>query len=136
MYDPEFNGAPVLQPPENCQLILGLIPDVAPNKPVAFVTLLSNTFRVKLSTCTVQPALKFEASIPLLPLKHVNIGVAGRLDKLQVDAATALLVKHMVSAVATALAVIISPFISAILFNVQVEPDVMFTTVPTDVPFL
>ena len=126
----------MLQPPENCQVIFGLVPVVLPNKPVALVTLLSNTFLVKLSTCTVQPVLKFVPSIPLLPLEHVNIGVAGRLDELHVDAATALLVKHMVSPVATALAVIISPFISTMLFKVHVEPDVTPVIVPTDTAFL
>ena len=136
MYDPEFKGAPVLQPPEYCQVILGLVPLVLPNKPVALITLLSSTLRVKLSTCTVHPVLKFVPLIPLLPLVQVKTGAAGRLDELQVDAATALLVKHILSPVASALAVIISPFISVILFNVHVDPVVTLVTVPTDVAFL
>ena len=136
MYDPELNGAPVLHPPENCQAIFGLVPDVVPNKPVALVRLLSKTFRVKLSTCTVQPVLKFVPSIPLLPLAQVNTGVAGRLVELQVDAATALLVKHMLSPVATALAVITSPLTTAMLFNVQVDPVVTLAIVPSESPFL
>ena len=136
MYDPEFKGAPELHPPENCQVILGLVPVLAPNMAVLFVTLLSSTLRVTLSTFTIQPVLKLVPFIPLLPLVQVKTGVGGILDALQVDAATALLVKHMVSPVATALAVIISPFTSVMLFSVQVLPEVTPATVPTDTPFL
>lgn len=109
---------------------------LAPNKPVPLVTLLSGMLRVILSTCITQPVVKFVPLIPLLPLVHVNTGVGGMFDELQVDAATALLVRHMVSPVANALAVMTSPFINAILFNVQVEPDVTPLTVPTETPFL
>lgn len=116
--------------------MLGLVPVFAPNSPVPFVTLLSNTMRVKLSTCIVQPVVKLVPLIPLLPLLQVSIGVGGMFDALQVDAPTVLLVKHMVSPVARALAVITSPLINIILFSVQVLPDVTPATVPTEVPFL
>ena len=136
MYDPEFNGDPELQPPENCQVKLGLVPVGAVNSVVVLLTLLSKTFLVKLSTCTVQPVLRLVPCKPLLPLVQVSAGVAGRLVALQVDAPTALLVKHMVSPVATAFAVITSPLIKLILFKVHVVPVPTFETVPADIPFL
>lgn len=126
----------MLQPPEYSQVILGVVPELVPNKPVALVTLLSKTFLVILLTCTVHPLLKLVPCNPLLPLVQVNTGVVGRLVALQVDAVTALLVRHIVSAVARAFAVMISPLPSVILFNVQVAPDEMLETVPIDNPFL
>jgi hypothetical protein len=126
----------VLQPPENGQVIAGLVPEVAPNKVVALVTLLSKTFLVILFTCTVQPVLKLVPCKPLLPLVQVSAGVAGLLAALQVDAITALLVRHIVSPVASAFAVMISPFTRVILFNAQAAPLVMFEAVPIDEPFL
>ena len=58
------------------------------------------------------------------------------LEALQVEAITALLVRHMVSFVASAFAVIISPLIRVILFSVQVVPVLTFDTIPTETPFL
>ena len=104
-------------------MILGLVPVLAPNNPVLFDTLLSGTFLVIFSTYTVQPELKFVPSKPLLPLVQVSMGVAGRFAKLQVEAVTALLVRHIVSVAAAALALTTSPLMSAMLFNVQVAPD-------------
>ena len=117
-------------------MILGLVPVLAPNNPVLFDTLLSGTFLVIFSTYTVQPELKFVPSKPLLPLVQVSMGVAGRFAKLQVEAVTALLVRHIVSVAAAALAVTTSPLMSAMLFNVQVAPDATLETVPTEPPFL
>ena len=74
--------------------------------------------------------------MPLLPAVQSSRGVAGLLSALQVDAITALLVRHMVSAVASAFAVIISPLTRLMLLSVQVLPELTFTTVPIADPFL
>ena len=117
-------------------MILGLVPVFAPNNPVELDTLLSKTFRVILSTCTVQPVLKFVPLTPLLPLVQDNIGVAGILDAVQVEAVTALLVRHILSPDPWALAVITSPFTTVTAFSVQFEPELTPLTVPASTPFL